>query len=106
MENKIKSDGSEIYGKEFGILEKHTSLLADKGISPPQMKEAYAELIKDYQSLLKDTVKMTRISDSSQRKLMKANEKIANLNEQLTDSEKNIKELNTILMHYIKVTDK
>ena len=67
---------------------------------------AFEKLVNDYQSLLKDTVKITRIGDTSQHKLLKAKEKIEILNDKLVESEKNVRELNTILMFYIKATDK
>lgn len=96
----------QIFRKEFDLLEHYEQVIAQSDLSPEQLRTSFADLLAAYASLLKDTVKLTRIGDASQRKLMNAKEKIESLNDQLVESEKNVRELNTILMFYIKATDK
>ncbi len=96
----------QMFSREYEILERNQSLLEKKEPSKEELYEGLSEMVKYFNLLLKDAMKITKIGDASQRKLMKANEKIENLNEKLQESEQNIKELNTILMHYIKATDR
>jgi predicted RNase H-like nuclease (RuvC/YqgF family) len=96
----------DVFQKEFEKLRSHREILQQKDISAHIILDAYKELIKDYESLLSDAVKITRIGDLSQLKLMNAKEKIEDLNTKLIESERNVRELNTILMFYIKATDK
>lgn len=96
----------QMFGREYEVLERNQSLLENENASPEELKEGLTEMVKFFNLLLKDAMKITKIGDASQRKLMKANEKIESLNDKLKESEQNIKELNTILMHYIKATDR
>ncbi|MFN2396112.1 MAG: hypothetical protein ABR597_10540 [Bacteroidales bacterium] len=107
MKGEKKSDGvQDMFKKEYQKLEEVQKILEKNSASRDELIEVFEKLINDYQALLKDTVKITRIGDTSQYKLLKAKEKIEVLNEKLVESEKNVRELNTILMFYIKATDK
>jgi hypothetical protein len=107
MKGVEKNDGVlEMFRKEYERLESYQKILENDGVSSSEILDAFRQLVNDYQALLKDTVKITRIGDTSQHKLLKAKEKIETLNEKLVESEKNVRELNTILMFYIKATDK
>ena len=106
-QGKNKSDGiPEIFGKEFRKMESYQKLLENDAITQEELKDALTRLLADYNILLRDTMKITRLGDSTQHKLLMAKEKIEDLNEKLVESERNIRELNTILMFYIKATDK
>jgi len=96
----------QMFNREYDVLDKTQKLLEKEDISKDELYEGLEEMIKHFNVLLKDAMKITKIGDASQRKLMKANEKIESLNAKLQESEQNIKELNTILMHYIKATDR
>lgn len=107
MKGVEKNDGVlEMFRKEYDRIESYQKILDNDDMSHSELLDAFRKLINDYQALLKDTVKITRIGDTSQHKLLKAKEKIETLNEKLVESEKNVRELNTILMFYIKATDK
>ncbi|MBW6478745.1 MAG: hypothetical protein K0B37_04890 [Bacteroidales bacterium] len=107
MKGDKKNDGVlDMFRKEYERLESYQKILENDGVPHNELLDAFTKLINDYQALLKDTVKITRIGDTSQHKLLKAKEKIEVLNEKLVESEKNVRELNTILMFYIKATDK
>lgn len=107
MKGEKKTDGvQDMFKKEYQRLEEFQKILDNNIASRDELMVAFEKLVNDYQSLLKDTVKITRIGDTSQHKLLKAKEKIEILNDKLVESEKNVRELNTILMFYIKATDK
>ncbi len=106
MNNERSEEIKQMFGREFEILEKSQKLLEKEAPSKEELLEGLSDTIKHFNILLTDAMKITKIGDASQRKLMKANEKIESLNEKLKESEQNIKELNNILMHYIKATDR
>ncbi|MFW5793137.1 MAG: hypothetical protein ACOCWC_02550 [Bacteroidota bacterium] len=96
----------QIFKSEYELIDKSYLVLEKPDLSFDQLKIEFADLIHAYNSLLNDTVKMTRIGDKTQSKLVKAREEIEQLNDKLSESERNIRELNTILMHYIDATEK
>ncbi len=96
----------EVFSKEFAKLQEYRSTLDKTNVSPEDLLETLKDIVKEYESLLTDAVKITRIGDVSQHKLLTAKEKIEDLNTKLVESERNVRELNTILMFYIKATDK
>ncbi|MBS4014463.1 MAG: hypothetical protein KGZ97_12030 [Bacteroidetes bacterium] len=96
----------QIFKPEFERIDRCYRILELENLSFEMLKIEFADLINAYSSLLNDTLKMTRIGDKTQSKLVKAREEIEQLNEKLQESERNIKELNTILMHYIDATEK
>jgi hypothetical protein len=107
MNFKKRADNTkDVFHKEFEKLRYYRQFLQQKDISPKEFNEILGSLINDYESLLSDAVKITRIGDLSQLKLLNAKEKIEDLNTKLMESERNVRELNTILMFYIKATDK
>ncbi len=99
-------DIKKMFVKEYEVLEKNQKLIKNGSQTKKELFEGLSEMVEQYNSLLTDAIKITKIGDASQRKLMKANEKIETLNEKLKESEQNVKELNTIFMHYIKATDR
>lgn len=105
-ENRRIDTSKEVFNKEFEKLDFYKNALADKNMSAGEVMELLHNLTKEYEALLNNAVKITRIGDVSQYKLLKAKEKIEDLNTKLVESERNVRELNTILMFYIKATDK
>lgn len=104
--NRRIDNTEEVFNKEFEKLKFFKDLLNRNDVSVDELNQSLINLVKDYESLLSDAVKITRIGDVSQHKLLKAKEKIEELNAKLVESERNVRELNTILMFYIKATDK
>lgn len=96
----------QIFKTEYEIIDKCYKVLEKPDLTFDQLRIEFADLIHAYNSLLNDTVKMTRIGDKTQSKLVKAREEIEQLNDKLSESERNIRELNTILMQYIDATEK
>lgn len=99
-------NANEIYQDELNFLEHAEKILNTPDISIEELKVEFEKLVKNYKSLLKDTIKITKIGDSSQKKLILAKEEIEGLNSKLQESEQNQRELNSIIMHYIKATEK
>jgi len=97
---------NEIYQDELDFLAAAEKVAQNENISKEELTIEYNSIVKKYKSLLKDTIKITRIGDSSQKKLILAKEEIEGLNSKLQESEQNLKELNSIIMHYIKATEK
>lgn len=105
-ENRRIDTTKEVFNREFEKLDFYKEAVAGQNRSAGEVLELLQNLIKDYEALLSNAVKITRIGDVSQYKLLKAKEKIEDLNTKLVESERNVRELNTILMFYIKATDK
>ncbi|TVQ15423.1 MAG: hypothetical protein EA361_05835 [Bacteroidetes bacterium] len=104
--NRRVDTTKEVFSREFEKLDFYRNAIEGQAKSAEELMELITKLTKDYESLLSDAVKITRIGDVSQYKLLKAKEKIEDLNTKLIESERNVRELNTILMFYIKATDK
>jgi len=104
--NRRSDNTEEVFSKEFEKIRHYRDILEKKNSTLEDLYIILAQITKDYESLLTDAVKITRIGDVSQHKLLKAKEKIEDLNAKLVESERNVRELNTILMFYIKATDK
>ncbi len=105
-DNRRIDSTKEVFSSEFEKLDFYKKAVEEKSNSAGELLEILQNLSKDYEALLGDAVKITRIGDVSQYKLLKAKEKIEDLNTKLVESERNVRELNTILMFYIKATDK
>lgn len=107
MEEENKSDNTDIiFRREIDLLAHYREFISKEGLTKEEVIQEFAKFLKHYETLLKNTKKITKIGDASQSRLLKVKEKIENLNHQLMTSEKNIKELNSILMSYIMETDK
>jgi two-component system, HptB-dependent secretion and biofilm response regulator len=65
--NKKKaSTSSALFGLEEKIISQGTALLGKKGIEPQQLREAFASLLKSYQKLSRQSIRLNRISDRNQ----------------------------------------
>lgn len=106
--DKKKDTAKEVFSKEYEKLDFYKEKLTQEpvNLTIDELRNLFNDLVQDYESLLSDAVKITRIGDVSQLKLLKAKEQIEELNNKLVESERNVRELNTILMFYIKATDK
>lgn len=86
MKNKEKkiSNTARIYERESQLLEKITQIQTDTFISKTELFKEFAELSNEYAKLLRQTIKITRIGDSNQRKLFLANEQIQKQKKELS----------------------
>ena len=83
MASRRKND-QDLFGKEQKVLEQIEDIL-EKGPdqNPHEIWSAYETLSKQYESLLKVSIKLTKVSDATQRKLMHAKEEINRRTEEL-----------------------
>ncbi|MFC2140999.1 GGDEF domain-containing protein [Acidobacteriota bacterium] len=86
MRNREKkiSNTARIYERESQLLEKINQIQADDFISRAELSKEYVELSNEYAKLLRQTIKITRIGDSNQRKLFLANEQIEKQKKELS----------------------
>ncbi len=77
-------DTASIYERESQLLEKINQVQADDFTSKAALFKEFLELGNEYGKLLKQTIKITRIGDSNQRKLFLANEKIEEQKKELS----------------------
>lgn len=74
-EEKV-SNTAKIYEREFQFLDRIKEIGRGDSVSKEELLSGYLELGKAYDTLLKKTLKMTKIGDATQKKLLTANEKI------------------------------
>jgi diguanylate cyclase (GGDEF)-like protein len=86
MRNRGKktSDTARIYERELLWLRRISQIQADDSISKTELFKGFVDLSKEYAKLLKQTIKITRIGDSNQRKLFLANEQIEKQKKELS----------------------
>ena len=77
------SDTAHIYEREYELLEKNKKIQRDETLSKEDILAEYIKLGREYEKLLKQTLKITRIGDSNQKRLLLANEQIENQKEEL-----------------------
>lgn len=84
--NKEKklADAAQIYAREFQLLEKTKNIRSNGELTKAELHNEYTRLSSEYGKLLKQTIKITRIGDSNQRKLLTANEQIEKQKEELS----------------------
>ncbi|MCP5106230.1 MAG: PP2C family protein-serine/threonine phosphatase [bacterium] len=84
-----KSDSSaDLYEQEFLLLEELEITEKYKQLGKEELLAQFIDLAKKYKKLLKQSVKITRVGDSNQRKLLLANEKSERQNKELEASRK------------------
>lgn len=86
MRNREKkiSNTARIYERESQLMEKITQIQGDTFISKTELFKEFVELSNEYAKLLRQTIKITRIGDSNQRKLFLANEQIEKQKKELS----------------------
>jgi signal transduction histidine kinase/DNA-binding response OmpR family regulator len=67
---KKTTDINKIYEREFQLLEKIKEIVNNKTLSKDELLKKYTELGKEYDKLLKQAIKITKIGDANQRKSM------------------------------------
>lgn len=81
--SKQSKDIEEIFKAELEISKHSEAILASEDISKEKLFEEYQRLAEEYRHLLRQTMKITRIGDSTQEKLLRAQEELAEANEKL-----------------------
>lgn len=94
---KNKSKTALIYKKEFDLFEKTKEIINNKEISKDDLFAAYVSLSGHYEKLLKDGLKLTKISDLYERKLFRAKIEIEKQKDELSKAFDRIKKINGLL---------
>jgi serine/threonine protein kinase len=82
---KPKTAAEEIFETEFSVAEAAERILANTRHSKQEWQDHYADLLRKYRSLLKQTVKITGIGDNTQSKLIRIQEELEAKNKELTE---------------------
>jgi len=69
---KKSTDSAKIYERELRLLEKIKEIENHKSLSKDKLLKEYIELRKEYDKLLRQAIKITRIGDANLRKLMRS----------------------------------
>jgi len=64
----------DIFKKEFNVLEESKKILREENIPKEDLLDKFWSLRKEYEKLLKTIVKVTGVSDRSQKKMLDDNE--------------------------------
>jgi hypothetical protein len=94
---KNKSKTALIYKKEFDLFEKTKEIINNTEISRNDLFAAYVSLSESYEKLLKDGLKLTKISDLYERKLFRANIEIEKQKNKLSKAFDRINKINGLL---------
>ena len=80
---KKASSADQIYNREILLWEKIKEIQQNTAIPREDLLEHFTQLSNEYNKLLRQTIKITRIGDNHQRKLFLANEQIEKQKEEL-----------------------
>lgn len=75
----------DLFGKERQVLARIENNLKNADFNADQLWDEYRFLCKKYESLLKVSIKLTKVSDATQRKLMHAKEEIDRRTQELAE---------------------
>ncbi len=81
--SKQSKDIEEIFKTELEVSKHAEAVLANEEISKETLFEEYQRLAEEYRHLLRQTMKITRIGDSTQEKLLRTQEELEQANEKL-----------------------
>jgi len=81
--NKLQHKNVEsVYNREYNVLESALKRI-DSEKEDDNIFEEFKQLTKNYKKLLRQTIKITKVGDSNQKKILIANEKIEKQNRDL-----------------------
>ena len=66
-----------MFKKELKIVENATAIINNDNISKDQLIAEFSELLKYYEKSIKSSIKLTKVSDANNKKLLMASEQIA-----------------------------
>jgi signal transduction histidine kinase len=98
-----------LYAKEAAALARAEAMLDAADATKPGLQKELAELVRHYRSLLRQTIKVTRISDGAQLQLRKTSrelaesvDKIGNLNTELLALQREKDEIFVMAVHDLR----
>lgn len=105
MKQTVKVHAAEIYREEYALLEEMREALTDASLTPEAVRERARALAEAYDILLRKTVKITGISDKTQRKLLAANQRIEEQQAELQERHRELALLNHVSQMFSSTID-
>ena len=96
---------ADIYREEYALLEEMREALTDASLTPEAVRERARALAEVYDILLRKTVKITGISDKTQRKLLEANQRIEEQQAELQERHQELALLNHVSQMFSSTID-
>jgi signal transduction histidine kinase len=93
---KNKNSQAEIFKKEWETLEHTQEIQKNQDISKEKLQKEYKHISQKFKKLLKEMMKITRIGDANYRKLMSAQDRIREQNNQLEILNKELRAANAV----------
>ncbi len=90
----MQEDLESLFYHEKSVIQITEQLRNSSSISQDDLFDAYEDLADEYKNLFNQSIKMTRISDSSQRKLLKVQLKLEEQNNQINVKNEQLNTLN------------
>ncbi len=87
-----------IYQEELAVLDQFKSTLLNQNLSTLEIREHSTRLLKQYEKILNQSEKLSRISDNIQKKLLRANDKIQKQKEALKSANEEIEKSRQTLL--------
>ncbi len=97
------SSSQDVFRHETEVLKKATEIDVARALPHVTLQGEYNLLVNEYQKLLLKTSKITRVGDSSQKKLFSAYEKIENQNHLLTEARQEADRANKAKSNFLAI---
>ncbi|CAM2065529.1 Diguanylate cyclase [Sulfidibacter corallicola] len=104
MKNTVTENLNQVFRAELSIEQEAAELASSPHASEVDLREAYSSLSRSYSKLLRETMKMTRLNDRVQHKLIKLQEELKAQYDIIQAKEQKLLELNKQLME-ASITD-
>ena len=98
---KKKNNTDSVYMREYQILEAADKYIDSGNINIGDLIREYNKLTKNYRKLLRQTIKITKVGDSNQRKVLLANDKIEQQNKELEKARKDADRANNAKSEFL-----
>jgi class 3 adenylate cyclase len=89
--SKAAARAAEVFKAELQVVERTAKVSKDASLNFEDLLREYKALAQEYQLLLQEAVKITKVGDTMQEKLLKAQEQLQELNAQLADTNMQLK---------------
>ncbi len=97
-ESERSSNVNEVFADELDVVQKAETVLKQESLDPKNLAEEYKFLVKKYRGLLKQAMKITKIGDSTQSKLIRTQQVLDRQNEELGTKNRALQEKNEALI--------
>lgn len=74
--SSLPEAGGDLFSQEQAMVERSQSVLADSKLSLEELRHEYVTLAREFKNLVRQTTKLTRISDGNEKRLLKAQKEL------------------------------